>query len=152
MTNATRPPSSQPVRLGLGLASLALAGFLLLGFKAPQDAALASRSSGTSGGAGTTGTSGSTASSGTIDGTVVDTRYGPVQVEVTVSNGKVTAVTAVELPSGGRSGAISGYASPILSSEALTAQSSNIDLVSGATYTSEAFASSLQAALNRAGI
>ncbi len=71
---------------------------------------------------------------------------------VTIASGKVTDVQAVELPSGGRSGQISLYASPILASEALTAQSASIDVVSGATYTSEAYAQSLQAALDQAGI
>ena len=98
--------------------------------------------------------SGSGASSGTrtVDGPVVDTRYGPVQVEVTVANGKISSVTAIALPSGGRSGMISSYVEPILSGEALSAQSAQIDLVSGATYTSMGYERSLQAALNQAGI
>ena len=61
-------------------------------------------------------------------------------------------IEAVELPTGGRSGEISAYAEPILASEALTAQSANIDIVSGATYTSEAYTRSLQSALDQAGI
>jgi uncharacterized protein with FMN-binding domain len=88
----------------------------------------------------------------TIDGSVVDTRYGPVEVEITVAGGRITGATAIELPSGGRSGAISNYAAPILSSEALSAQSAQIDLVSGATYTSDAYARSLQSALDQAGL
>jgi uncharacterized protein with FMN-binding domain len=188
--------ATSPARLGLGIASLVLAGLLLVGFKAPQDAGLTTRgtagdpggttggaggtgtgagagtgtgsgtgSTGTAGGTGTSGgassgssspsggsTSGGSAASGTYDGTVVNTRYGPVEVEITVANRKVTAATAIELPSGGRSGAISGYAAPILSGEAVTVQSAGIDLVSGATYTSEAYAQSLQSALDQAGI
>jgi len=177
-----RRPATSPARLGLGLASLALAAVLLLGFKAPRDAAVTGTSggsantgttgttgtngsTGTSGGAGTTGTAGATSGAGsngsggsngssgtrTVDGPVVDTRYGPVQVEITVAGGKITAATAIELPSGGRSGAISQYAAPILSSEALAAQSAQIDLVSGATYTSDGYAQSLQSALDQAG-
>jgi uncharacterized protein with FMN-binding domain len=88
----------------------------------------------------------------TLTGAVISTRYGDVEVQVTIANGKITAVTAIELPSGGRSGQISAAAEPILASEALTAQSANIDIVSGATYTSEAYAQSLQAALDQAGI
>jgi len=96
----------------------------------------------------TTGTSAST----TVDGPVVSTRFGPVQVEVVVSNGQVADVIAVQLPSGRRSGQISDYSEPILREEALQAQSANIDVVSGATYTSDAYAQSLQAALDQAGI
>ena len=88
----------------------------------------------------------------TITGSTVSTRYGDVAVEVTVASGKITAVQAVSLPSGGRSGQISAYAGPVLASEALSAQSASIDIVSGATYTSQAYAQSLQAALDQAGI
>ena len=86
-----------------------------------------------------------------MSGSTVNTRYGPVQVSVTIQNGKLTAVTALQLPSGGRSGAISNEVEPILSSQALSAQSANIDGVSGATFTSSAYARSLQAALDAAG-
>jgi len=101
-----------------------------------------------------TATAGTAASTGTatITGTTVSTRFGDVAVQVTVANGSITAVQAVSLPSGGRSGEISAYAEPILASEALTAQSASIDVVSGATYTSRAYAQSLQAALDQAGI
>jgi uncharacterized protein with FMN-binding domain len=87
-----------------------------------------------------------------VTGPTVSTRYGPVQVQVTVSDGKVTEITALQLPSGGRSGRISDVAEPILHDEALTAQSAQIDTVSGATYTSDAYEQSLQAALDQAGI
>jgi len=146
-------------RAGLAIASLLLGAGLVLGFKAPDDSAgqLASGTgTGTSGGSGSNGSSGSTAApktgTRTVTGSVISTRYGPVQVQVTVSNGKVTAINAVALPSGGRSGMISQYAAPILSGEALAAQSARIDLVSGATYTSLGYEKSLQAALNQAGL
>jgi uncharacterized protein with FMN-binding domain len=88
---------------------------------------------------------------GTVSGPVVDTRFGPVQVEVTIAGGKVADVTALELPSDHpRSEMISQYAEPILHSEAVQAQSAQIDLVSGATYTSLAYERSLQAALDQA--
>lgn len=161
---AARPAGSRgpAIRLGLGVASLALAVLLLVGFKAPQDGvvmgaartgagggtALGSASSGGS----VRGASTTTAGTRTYDGTLVNMRYGTVQVEITVSGGKVVAVTALALPVGGRSGAISDYVGPILSSEAVAAGSASIDLVSGATYTSEAYAQSLQAALDQAGI
>ena len=105
----------------------------------------------TSGSGSGSGSSASSASK-TVDGAVVSTRYGDVQVEVIVASGKVTDVVALELPTGRRSGQISQYASPILRQEALQAQSGKIDLVSGATYTSDAYTQSLQSALDQAGV
>ena len=88
---------------------------------------------------------------GTYDGSTVQTRYGDVQVEVTVVGGVITDATALQLPSGdGRSDRISQVSAPILRSEALTAQSAQIDGVTGATYTSTGYARSLQAALDSA--
>jgi uncharacterized protein with FMN-binding domain len=95
---------------------------------------------------------GSTSGSKTVDGPVVSTQFGDVQVEVVVAGGKLTDVVALELPTGRRSGQISNYAGPILHQEALQAQSAKIDLVSGATYTSDAYTQSLQAALDQAGV
>ena len=87
-----------------------------------------------------------------VTGTAVSFRYGTVQVQVTVSNGAITDITTLQAPGDGHSGQISQYAVPILQSEALSAKSAQIDLVSGATYTSEAYAQSLQSALDQAGI
>lgn len=153
-------------RAGLAIASLLLGAGLVLGFKAPDDGAgqvAGGTRTGATGGSGSSGSHGSTSSAGgsasapkagtrTVAGSLISTRYGPVQVQVTISNGKVTAITAVALPSGGRSGMISQYAAPILTGEALAAQSAKIDLVSGATYTSLGYEKSLQAALNQAGL
>ena len=69
-----------------------------------------------------------------------------------MAGGKLTDVVALELPTGRRSGQISNYAAPTLRQEALQAQSAKIDLVSGATYTSDAYTQSLQAALDQAGV
>ncbi len=102
------------------------------------------------GSGGGTGSGGATGQR-TVMGPVVDTRWGPVQVEVTVSGSQLVDVAALELPSGGRSSQISRFVEPILRSEALQAQSANIDGVSGATYTSAAYAQSLQAALDSVG-
>lgn len=88
----------------------------------------------------------------TVAGPVVSTRWGPVQVEVVVADGRLKDVVALQLPTGRRSGDISDYSEPILREEALQAQSANIDIVSGATYTSDAYAQSLQAALDQAGV
>lgn len=95
-------------------------------------------------------TAGSTAKR-EITGPIVSTRFGPVRVQVTLAGSTITDVTAIELPSGRRSGQISGYAAPILHDEALQAQSAKVDIVSGATYTSLAYERSLQAALDAAG-
>jgi uncharacterized protein with FMN-binding domain len=92
------------------------------------------------------------AANATVTGSTVATQFGDVAVKITVANGKVTDVQAVQMPTHGRSGMISNYVEPILDGEALQAQSANIDLVSGATYTSDAYAQSLQSALDQAGI
>lgn len=90
--------------------------------------------------------------SGTIDGPVVSTRFGDVQVEVKLSGGRIADIVALVLPNDReRSALISQYAEPMLRSEALQAQSAQIDIVSGATYTSEGYAQSLQGALDQRG-
>ena len=76
--------------------------------------------------------------SGTVTGTAADTRWGPVQVRVTLASGKITAVDVIQEPdSNGRDREINADAVPQLVSETLQAQSSQIDMVSGATYTSD---------------
>jgi uncharacterized protein with FMN-binding domain len=88
---------------------------------------------------------------GTFNGEVVDTRWGPVQVAVTIANGKIANVTTLAAPNDKqKSISINNRATPILRSEALSVQSANIDTVSGATYTSEGYAQSLQSALDQA--
>jgi len=111
-----------------------------------------SSDSGSGSGSGSSG-SGSDSSSKTVDGDTVQTQWGPVQVSVTVAGGKVTDVTVLQQPNGnGRDQQINSYALPILRQEALSAQSANIDMVSGATVTSQGYVSSLQSALDKAGI
>jgi uncharacterized protein with FMN-binding domain len=79
--------------------------------------------------------------------------YGPIQVKITVKNGKVTAAEATEYPNGDpRDAQINAYAIPALNSEAVAAGSAQIDSVSGATYTSQGYISSLQSALGKAGL
>jgi uncharacterized protein with FMN-binding domain len=103
---------------------------------------------GTSTGAGAA--SGSSATK-TITGDPADTRYGPVQVRITVTNGRLTAVDAVEYPTESqRDVQINSYAIPQLGQEALAAKSARIDVISGATYTSEGYMTSLQSALDQA--
>jgi uncharacterized protein with FMN-binding domain len=92
----------------------------------------------------------STSASGSFTGADIPNRFGDVQVEITVARGRITDVKSIRLPSDrARSRFISSQAAPILRSEALTAQSGQIDLVSGATYTSDSFAGSLQSALSQ---
>lgn len=100
----------------------------------------------------TTTSVGNTAGLTEVTGPTVSTRFGPVQVKIEISGGKLSDIVAVQLPTHGRSGRISDYAEPQLHDEALTAQSASIDGVSGATYTSQAYEQSLQAALDQAGI
>jgi uncharacterized protein with FMN-binding domain len=89
----------------------------------------------------------------TVTGAAWPTIYGPVQVRVTVTGGKVTAVTAVEYPTDTpRDYQINAFAIPQLNAEALAAGSAKIDTVSGATYTSGGYVGSLQNALDKAGI
>ncbi|MEU3284721.1 FMN-binding protein [Streptomyces longwoodensis] len=87
----------------------------------------------------------------TVTGTVAQTQYGPVQVRVTVSGGRITAAEAVQAPKGGESDQKTALAVPRLNREAVAAGSADIDSVSGATYTSEGYKKSLQSALDRAG-
>jgi uncharacterized protein with FMN-binding domain len=87
--------------------------------------------------------------SGTFTGPAVNTQYGEVQVSITVSNGKITNANG-SLPQGGDS--IAQNAIGQLNPEVLTAQSANIQAVSGATYTSQGYVGSLQQAVNEAGL
>lgn len=85
----------------------------------------------------------------TIAGSTVNTPFGPVQVQITVQGTKITDATALQTPRGGRSSWINQQAVPYLVQETLAAQSANIQGVGGATYTSEAWAQSLQSALSK---
>ncbi|MFG2478250.1 FMN-binding protein [Streptomyces fagopyri] len=86
----------------------------------------------------------------TVTGDVTQTQYGPVQVRITVSGGKVTRSEVVQIPSGGRSTQVSNSSVPRLNQEAVAAGSADIDAVSGATYTSAGYKKSLQSALDKA--
>jgi uncharacterized protein with FMN-binding domain len=126
----------------------------------PVAAAPPKPSSGTKPSASRTGTTTSGASakaapaaprSGTVDGAVVGTQYGSVQVRVSFTGTKITNVHALQLTDSSRTSvSISAGAAPTLRHEALAAQSAQIDVVSGATYTSEAYQQSLQSAIDAA--
>ena len=117
-------------------------------------AAQAGASAGTGSTSPSTGkTSSKTAGRKTVTGPTVPTQWGPVQVEVTVESGRLTDVTVVQYPSGNpRDQEINDYALPVLVKEAIDAQSAKVDMVSGATVTSVGYLSSLQGALDQAGL
>lgn len=88
---------------------------------------------------------------GTYTGESTDTPYGPVQVEVVVSGGTITSAQAVTFPnSSGHDQMINSRAVPLLNSEVVDAQGVQISMVTGATYTSEGYLTSLQSALDQA--
>lgn len=130
---------------------------LLLSFKPHTPPVVAGSASpaptGASGTSGATPGAGGSAATGTrtLTGDSVQTRWGPVQVRITLKDGRLTDVTAVSYPQDNpRDRQINGYAVPQLTREALTAQSADIDTVSGATYTSDGYRQSLQSALDSA--
>jgi len=95
----------------------------------------------------------SSGTSGTYKGETVQTRWGPVQVQITVSGGKITDVSTLQYPNGDRrSLMISTQVIPWLQQEALQVQSANISGVGGATYTSNGFRNSLASAIQKAGL
>lgn len=88
---------------------------------------------------------------GTYVGASVSTRYGAVQVQITVSGGQITDAQALDYPNAdSRDRQINARAVPVLVSETLGAQSAGIDFVSGATFTSDGYQRSLQSALDKA--
>ncbi len=88
---------------------------------------------------------------GTYTGPSVDAFWGQVQVQAVVQNGKIANVRFLSYPSDRRTSVrINSFAVPTLQSEAVQTQNANVDIISGATLTSEAFVQSLQAALNSA--
>ena len=132
-TNSTLSATSQPAFVGSSSPS-------------------GSTSSTTKSNGGSTGNSNSNTSS-TVTGDVAQTRWGPVQVELTVKAGSVTEVRVLQYPTGNSTDEqINSYALPVLVQETLSAQSAKIDMVSGATVTSDGYLQSLQAALDEAGL
>jgi len=112
----------------------------------------AGTSSGTTGSTGTGATGTGAGVSGTATGDSIATRYGNAQVRVTVKDGKIVQIDALQLQANDpRSVQISSTAAPILQQEALAAQTAGVDAVSGATYTSASYTQSLQSALDKLG-
>lgn len=117
----------------------------------------ASTGSSSGGSSGSTGSgsggsaSGASLKDGTFTGKSVQTPYGDIQVAVTVSGGKITDVTTPTLQAyDGRSQRINSQAAPMLKQEVLQAQSANVNMISGATFTSQGYLTSLQSALDQA--
>ena len=114
----------------------------------------------TSSGSGSAGSSsssssgaGSSTTSRTVTGSVAQTQWGPVQVTITVAGGRITKVDVPVYPNGnGKDEEINSYALPVLTQETVKAQSASIDMVSGATVTSNGYLESLQSALDKAGL
>ena len=126
--------------------------------------AAGSAGTGTAGSTGTGSGSGSGASAapttgaaakagGTYAGSVVQTRFGAVQVQITVKAGSITDVQALQLTDEDRKSVqISNRAAPLLRAEVLAAQSADVQTIGGATVTSDAYLNSLQAAIDAANL
>lgn len=144
---------SHPVRRAVLAGAATVSGIvLLLSLKPASDPGSASAAGGAAppvaaqspqGGRGT--------GAGTVTGDAARTQYGPVQVRVTVSGGRITDAEALQAPKGGRSDQVTADAVPKLNQAAVAAGNADIDAVSGATYTSAGYTQSLQSALDRAG-
>lgn len=106
----------------------------------------------TSSSAATTAPAATGAADGTYDGSVVNTRFGTVQVQAVISGGQITDVIAKKLTDADRKSIqISQQVAPMVRSEVLTAQSAKVANISGGTYTTQAYLQSLQSALDSAG-
>jgi uncharacterized protein with FMN-binding domain len=160
MNSARREPSRLPVRGTIATVGTVGAMALLFSFRggpfAPDESVLAALDTtvATEPQATPTGeTSGAAAAVGpmTLTGDAYTTPFGDVQLEVTLDGGDITEVVALSMPADDRqSRRISEYVEPILREEAITADSADISVISGATYTSEAYLASLQSALDGA--
>lgn len=143
---------SHPVRRAVLAGAATVSGIvLLLSLKPASDPGSASAAGGAAPPAAAQSPQGGRGSgSGTVTGDAADTQYGPVQVRLTVSGGKITGAEAVQAPKGGQSDQITADAVPRLNQAAVSAGTADIDAVSGATYTSAGYKKSLQSALDKA--
>ncbi|GAA4994268.1 FMN-binding protein [Streptomyces hyderabadensis] len=143
---------SHPVRRAVLAGAATVSGIvLLLSLKPASDPGSASAAGGAAPPvAAQSPQGGRGAGAGTVTGDAARTQYGPVQVRVTVSGGKITKAEAVQAPKGGQSDRVTADAVPKLNQAAVAAGSADIDAVSGATYTSAGYVKSLQSALDKA--
>lgn len=110
---------------------------------------------GSSASAGTSPTASSTpkVTTSTVTGSVINTQWGPVQVQLAITGGKITKVSVLRYPNGNsRDIEIAKNSLPVLIQETLGKQSAKIDMVSGATYTSTGYIRSLQSALDQTNL
>jgi len=106
----------------------------------------------TSSSSGSSGSGSGSGSSGTATGDAISTQYGNAQVRVTVKDGKIVKLEALQLQGNDpRSVQISSSAAPVLQQEVLTKQTAGVDAVSGATFTSASYMQSVQSALDKLG-
>jgi uncharacterized protein with FMN-binding domain len=100
---------------------------------------------------GTAKAPGSLYKDGSYTGSVADAQWGNIQVKAIIQNGKIKDVQFLQAPNDrNRSIRINDSADPQLTSEAIQAQSAQVDIVTGATDTSNAFIESLSDALSQA--
>ena len=88
---------------------------------------------------------------GSFTGSVANTRYGPVQVKITVENGKIVDAQAVQAPSGSND-RYTQKAVPVLRQQTIAIQAANVQGVSGASFTSYGWYQSLASAISKAGL
>jgi uncharacterized protein with FMN-binding domain len=123
----------------------------------------ATSGSGNSSGTRSGGNSGNSASSNpssqpqtaasTVTGAVAQTRWGPVQIRLTIAGGQITKVGVLQYPNGNSLDIqIANYALPRLIQQTISTQGAHVDMVSGATYTSTGYLQSLQSALDQANL
>jgi uncharacterized protein with FMN-binding domain len=149
------------------LAALVLTGIgsaLVAGFQVPASsvatttgatttgaaATTTAAAAGTTSGASTTTASATQYADGTWTGTAVSEPWGTFQVQAVVSGGTITNVVVVASPQDGHSSRINSQAIPVLTQAVIAAQGAEVDAVSGATWTSQSYLTSLQAALDQA--
>ena len=101
-------------------------------------------------GGGSNSTSSGKYADGTWTGAAISEPWGSFEVQAVVSGGSITTITVVEEPTDRHSTRINNVAVPILTASAMASQNANVDLVSGATWTSDSYAQSLQSALDQA--
>ncbi|WP_238014415.1 FMN-binding protein [Dactylosporangium sp. AC04546] len=137
-------------RITLWLLSTLAAVVLLFSYRTSLGAGAPPATTAAPGGT-TGGGSGSTGGGTTYEGSVASTRWGDVQVVITVADRRITAVSVPVYPdNNGKDRQINARALPILVRETIDAQSADIDTVSGATVTTDGYRESLQAALDKA--
>jgi uncharacterized protein with FMN-binding domain len=143
--------NTHPISSSAALPSAALPGSSSSAGAAPSTSSSAPpKPGGTSSAAGKSSAAPTTK---TVAGDAIQTQFGVVQVQISVSGKKITNASFLQLTAyDGHSAQINNAAGPILLQETLTAQSANIDTVSGASYTSQGYQQSLQSALDKAGI